>query len=376
MNLYVFFTFGVSLKTWSDTGMLSREMELYDQLQKRGVNVTLVTYGDESDKSYLNQYPGIKVLPIYSIIKKSNIPLFRLLNSLFILPFRLLPHVKNADVFKTKQMYGSWIPWINSIFSKKPYVFRTGFDYLYFHLQKGGSKLTYQVLKNIIKYVIRRAEIVLVSSIQDKDRMQEYCKNCKTDIIVTPNWVDMNKFRNFNKLKAKNKILFVGRLSEQKNLHLLIDSISDLDIELDIVGDGELRDSLKKYAEKTSVKVNFLGRFSNDELANLYNSYSIYILVSKYEGNPKTLLEAMSCELAVIGTNVIGIKEIIDDGVNGLIVEEDTKSVRNAIKTLIGDEDLRNRIGKNAREYILLNNSLSSYVDFEQNLFKRICMEK
>ena len=67
MKLFVFFTYGVSLKKWHETGILSREVSLYTGLVENGVKVTFVTYGDSKEKDYIKKYRGVEVIPIYSI---------------------------------------------------------------------------------------------------------------------------------------------------------------------------------------------------------------------------------------------------------------------------------------------------------------------
>jgi len=68
MNVILFFTYGVSLKTWESTGLLSREMELYNQLSKKyNIRFTFVTYGDKDDYQYENYFDNLKILPIYLI---------------------------------------------------------------------------------------------------------------------------------------------------------------------------------------------------------------------------------------------------------------------------------------------------------------------
>ena len=193
----------------------------------------------------------------------------------------------------------------------------------------------------------------------------------KSLIELRPNWVDTEKYKTFS-LKKRNRVLFVGRLNEQKNIPLLLESIHNTDITLDIVGDGELKDSLNKLVLKKNVKVNFLGRMSNDQMPELYNSYTVYVLCSHYEGNPKSLLEAMACGCAVVGTKVPGIKEIIRHGVNGFLVRENTEDLRSAIQRLMVDKPLRQELGLQARKQILLSNSLETALSKEYSTYMRL----
>jgi len=119
-----------------------------------------------------------------------------------------------------------------------------------------------------------------------------------------------------------------------------------------------------------------LGIIPNEKLPEIINQNQIYILPSFYEGNPKTLLESMSCGMACIGTNVKGINNIIKHGENGYLCNTDAESIKNAILTVYKDTKLRDRIGKAAREYIINNCSLEIIVEKEHAIYKSLLKKK
>jgi len=85
LKILVFFTYGVSLRTWDKAGLLEREVMLYKKLKDRyNVEVTFLTYGDENDYSYMNTTNGINIVPIYSILKKPKNKFLSLAKSFFI----------------------------------------------------------------------------------------------------------------------------------------------------------------------------------------------------------------------------------------------------------------------------------------------------
>lgn len=372
MKLFVFFTYGVSLKKWHDIGILSREISLYTGLVKNGVKVTFVTYGDSKEKDYIKKYKGIEVIPIYSIVKRNSNKYLRLLKSFFFIPFILLPYIKDADIIKSKQIFGSWVPSIILKILRKPYLLRTGYDYLHFFSKSNASKVLYRLLIIVFKFSLNVASRIQVATKQDKDRMIRYFPNCQGRIEISPNWVDTYKFRNLNLEHYDNRILFVGRLVEQKNIRLLIDAIAHTEIQADIVGDGDLKGDLINYARVKKSNVSFKGIFHNDELASIYNKYKVFVLLSTHEGNPKTLMEAMACGMSVIGTNVIGIKQLISHNKNGILVDQDKLLIRESILALFKDAELQNFLSKNARKYICKEFSLDSYVKYELSLYKNL----
>jgi glycosyltransferase involved in cell wall biosynthesis len=372
VKLFVFFTYGVSLKKWHETGILSREISLYTGLVENGVKVTFVTYGDSKEKDYIKKYRGVEVIPIYSIIKRNSNKYLRLIKSFFFVPFILLPYIKDADIIKSKQIFGSWVPAILSKILGKPYLLRTGYDYMHFFSKSHSSKILYNLLLIIFRFTTNCASKILVATKKDEERMISYFPNCIKKVEVSPNWVDTNKFKHLNLERYDDRILFVGRLVEQKNIRLLIDAIADTKIQADIVGDGDLKESLINYAHIKKSKVFFKGILDNDELVNIYNKYRVFVLLSTHEGNPKTLMEAMACGISVIGTNVIGIKQLISHNKNGILVDQDKLLIRESILALLKDAELQNFLSKNARKYICEEFSLDSYVKYELSLYKNL----
>jgi glycosyltransferase involved in cell wall biosynthesis len=87
---------------------------------------------------------------------------------------------------------------------------------------------------------------------------------------------------------------------------------------------------------------------------------------------PKTLLEAMSCGLPVIGANIDGIKEVIKHGKNGILCENNSNSIRGAIVTLMEDDGLERRIGENARKTIEERFSLEKLSEKELELYSQL----
>ena len=370
MKLFVFFTYGVSLDKWNETGILSREVSLYTELAKKGVKVTFVTYGDSDDERHLTGYKGIDVVPIYSLVRKSPNRYFRLIQSFFYTPFVLLPYAKEADIIKSKQIFGAWLPSIISRILKKPYILRTGYDYLDFFSRSNKSKFLKRLLIIIFRFSINSAAKIQVATKKDKDSMVNNFPNCRKKVDISPNWVDTERFFDLDVARYDNRILFVGRLTEQKNIPLLIDAIAGTEIQLDIVGDGELKENLINYALLRKSKVEFKGVVGNNDLANIYNKYKIFTLVSTHEGNPKTLMEAMACGMAVVGTNVIGIRQLINHNNNGILIEQVSSLIRSSILELFENKNLRTSLANNARKYIHDQYSLKSYVDKELKMYK------
>ena len=363
MNITLFFSYGISLRDWYDKGLLQREIVLYRELSKYH-NISFLTYGDESDYEYKQLIGNIKLFPIYSIIKKPKNRVFQLFQTALI-PRQLTHLLKHTDLLKTNQMWGGWVAVIAKIIYKKPLIVRCGYEQYDFAI-KAGKSLYYRIFiyfTSMLTY--RLANRIHVATEEDKQFVIDNFLASASKVYVHPNWIDIAKYKPLPETKKKNAVLYVGRLNRQKNIPLLLRALSNTDIQLDIVGVGEMRGELSYMANKLNVHVNFIGSISNDRMNELYNLYKVYVLCSHYEGNPKTLLEAMASGAAVIGTDVPGIRNVIQHEEDGLLVPDDKVLLREAIMHLLADEKIGEKFGKNARNKIIENNSLQVEVKKE-----------
>ena len=196
-------------------------------------------------------------------------------------------------------------------------------------------------------------------------------------IKLLGNGVDINVFRprteNEKQLMkdklglTKNRtVVFVGRLSKEKNISGLLHSwhqaysASLEDWKLVIVGDGPERRELENNAMKLNIadSVLFVGMQTN--VSEWLGASDVYVLSSFNEGLSNTLLEAMASGLPAVVTSVSGSVELIKETESGFVVEvNDTLSYSNALLTLFKSEPLRQRMGSNARKVIESKYSLS-----------------
>lgn len=150
-------------------------------------------------------------------------------------------------------------------------------------------------------------------------------------------------------------LVSVGRLSQQKNLSLLIDALAlvgDLKFTLKIAGEGSQRVMLEEKVAflGLSSRVEFLGNVQN--VSALLNVADIFVMSSEWEGLPISQIEATLSGLPVIVTNVGGCAEIVHRAANGLVVDERTPDeMARQLGILLTDDALRSRFSKNALLY-------------------------
>jgi glycosyltransferase involved in cell wall biosynthesis len=124
-----------------------------------------------------------------------------------------------------------------------------------------------------------------------------------------------------------------------------------LDIELNIAGDGNMRTKLENLANEISVadRVNFLGRIDPEKMPEVYRENHIFIMSSAHEGMSNAMLEAMASGLPIVTTRCEGVDELVED--NGIVVDRaDARSIADAIKSLVEDEHLYQRMCAKARQ--------------------------
>lgn len=152
-------------------------------------------------------------------------------------------------------------------------------------------------------------------------------------------------YREYNVKEKSNYILFYGRLSFEKGVFTLIDAFAKHpEIELKIVGTGPLESQMKELRDRLKANhITFLGHKSGSELFSLvHNARFVCVPSECYENNPMTIVESYSLGTPVIGADLGGIHEIIDDNQTGfLFTSGSIESLDNAIERakLIDDDN-------------------------------------
>jgi glycosyltransferase involved in cell wall biosynthesis len=178
------------------------------------------------------------------------------------------------------------------------------------------------------------------------------------DIPIIPNGVDISRFDAGDRDWSSPRILSAGRVVFQKGLDLglrALAGLKDLDWEWRIAGDGPQMDELKSLAREFGIseRVMFLGWQSREDLAEWYHRSNLFLFPSRHEGMPNAVLEAMASGLPVVATRIAGNEELVLDGETGLLVHpEDVQSLRDALRTLLADERLRERLGRASRQRV------------------------
>ncbi|MGB9635970.1 MAG: glycogen synthase [Thermoplasmata archaeon] len=202
--------------------------------------------------------------------------------------------------------------------------------------------------------------IIAVSQEMKKDIERVYGISSEK-IVVIHNGIDLTKYtkKESPELLAnlgvkKPYILFVGRLTRQKGIFELVEAMKKIRQKLVLVtGKPDTKEVEKELAEKLQGSENILWinrMLSEEEIIALYSSAQLFVCPSIYEPFGIIILEAMACGTPVVASAVGGIKEIIEHGKNGILVEPgNVEALAEAINRVLSEEELHHRLVREGR---------------------------
>jgi glycosyltransferase involved in cell wall biosynthesis len=201
-------------------------------------------------------------------------------------------------------------------------------------------------------------------------------------IEVISNGIDLSRFaQSAQDLSRKSGGVVIGtvaRLTEAKDHGNLLRAFATVrkevpDVRLLLVGDGELRQEVESLVSSLGLEdaVEMTGKRS--DIPQLLAGMDIFVLPSRREGFPVSIIEAMACGRPVVATDVGGVREIIDDGVDGIVVPpEDAAALAAAILGLVRDPDGRSRLGERAVHKAAANFSDQTMIGNYMRLFTSV----
>lgn len=203
-----------------------------------------------------------------------------------------------------------------------------------------------------------------------------------TKITVVPNGVDTDAFtpKRDRNADPDRIVLFVGRLVKNKGPDVFLEALPEIidtypDVSVRIVGEGPMEDELKQRSRSLglSEQVDFAGYV--ESMPETMQAADVFCRPSLSEGMPLTLLEAMACELPPVVSSVAGVPEVVTNYDTGILVDDPVPDeVRSALDAVLADPTLAERIGHNAREYVVENHDWESRVQDVLEVY-RTCLQ-
>lgn len=223
--------------------------------------------------------------------------------------------------------------------------------------------------KTISRFVSSQSNRIVVVSKDLKDKLIALDPSASSKMEVIPMGVAQTRpVVEISSCERPTTILFIGRLTEIKGLDLILRAMTvDAQWRLIVAGDGDRRDELEALAKRLSVDATFLGSITASRRNQLFENCDVVVVPSRVlasgrtEGTPVVCLEAMAAGKTVVASRVGGLAEIIVDGQNGLLFEPGNHhELRRILTSVLGNSDLRKKLGLNAR------------VSVEQNVWPQI----
>ncbi len=237
--------------------------------------------------------------------------------------------------------------------------------------------------------VFGRADYIIAVGNDIRDSLLKSLGN-KVAIKTVHNGIDYLRYANPAKLdpfqfrqslgvsNIARLVSMVGRLEKQKGHIYLIDAVAQLkekypDVVVLLVGDGELKAQLVEQVQRQKVAGNILFLGNRDDIPAILGISDVFVLPSIYEGVPLVLLEAMAAALPVVATNIAGTRELIESGVDGVLVEaESPEDIARAIDNVLSDVEQSRKMSVLAQTKVRERFTLQQMVSGTEDVYKEV----
>lgn len=336
----------------------------------RGDEVSLITTYLGKQKPFYPLSSGIKLIELSNILN-SKIPLI-------IKQFAKTKKIRSLFINTNPDLIISFLPNVNIT----TILASTHLPIPIIVCERNYYKDVNIYLRLISRQLYRYADIVLAQTARaahDLDRL--YPKLKQTYYIQNPLPTEIYSFKKNKKARPEKILLAIGRLVEQKQMHLAISAFAKLspnfpDWQLHIYGNGPLHNDL--FSQIT--KLQMLPKIRlNDAAPNLWEIMSTadaLVMTSNYEGFPNTLMEAMAIGLPCVAFDCpYGPRELSEDGRNILLVNlNDEQALEKALYQVMNDQHLRDELSGKSHEFVFKNNSLPKILAEWDYIFNQISL--
>jgi phosphatidylinositol alpha-mannosyltransferase len=329
-------------------GVTEHVRYLYEGLRKRGHDVRIITSSHGLQRSSDGD--------VIRIGKGFSVPANGSVGTLTVSPrfVSQVGDVLDRERFDLLHFHEPFVPFLSLVVLRQS----TSVNVATFHAF-GGFSPAYELGSRLLRPYARRLHGRIAVSAAARHFIDRYFPG---DYKVIPNGVDVDRFRRAVPIArwqdGTRNILFVGRHEPRKGLVELLKAFRILrktgcDCRLLIVGSGPQEREARRYVLTRRLQgVEFLGRVSDDEKAQLFKTADVYASpATGRESFGIVLLEAMAAGTPIVCSDIHGYKGVVRRGREGLLVPpRKPKALASAIGQLLADDDLRAEMGRNGRE--------------------------
>ncbi len=345
----------LSLSFFGRGAVMGRSRDEVRALLKAGYTVTVIT--DLRHLTYLNslnEYKNkLKIIPI----KLFRIPYFQKISSELVFAiqsYRALKALSKNSPIDLIICHAVSNSYAAAYFGKKhniPSVLILH-EMIRDRIEYGNpyNWWTTQFYKHATRYALKNIKYPIgVSNYMKNLAVLEGAKKKNTFVIHNP--VDLEKFFPLKDIIKDIEILFIGRLSVEKGVDILIKATQFFNKKwnITIIGEGALRKDLEQLSYQYKYDIKFVGWIDSENLNSHINRAKILIVPSVTEPHGIVVLEAMACSVPVIGSKTGGIPDMINHNVNGwLVKKKDPKALGQLINEVLSNEIKLQKMGKEA----------------------------
>ena len=366
IHLILFLSRATPLSCWEKIGTLDREIALYKNLRTYLGDLSIVTSGGAEELAYQDHLGNIRILYNRWGLSPNAYS--------FLAPFLHWGAMQGGTIYKTNQLDGAWTAVIAGQIHKKPVIVRAGYLWAEFFRAEEGKNFKAAVMHRLQAFSFKNARRIILTTEAMKHRVCAKYDLQSEKVNVIPNYVDTEGFCPMAGVEPiSGRVCYIGRLHPRKNLCVLIQAVSQIPgASLVLIGQGEQRQELEALALRCEADVRFMGILQHNQIPIEINRSETFILPSLFEGHPKALIEAMACGVAVVGTDVEGIRDVIRHEETGLLCSPTVEGVASALQRLLADAGLRRRLGKEARAFVEREYSLKRVAEMELTVLQRV----
>jgi len=288
-----------------------------------------------------------------------------------LMPLRHRRALAGCSVLRVFQITGALPAIIARRWLGVPFVTTYGFRYT----ELARSPLTRTLRRMVESMALAAADAIIVTT----PVLEAYVRGRRPrgEVRLIPNGVDTALFRPAARPPRDiREVLYVGRLSEEKNLGALIEAaarVKRTPIRVTLVGDGPTRNALEDRARALGVALQVHPVVPHPEVARLMASADAFVLASFNEGHPKVLLEAMAAGAPCVASDCEGNRSLVADGRTGLLFDPHRpEELAAQLDRVLQDPTLAGGLAAAAREQVTGRYDLGALVAEEIKLLKRM----
>lgn len=241
------------------------------------------------------------------------------------------------------------------------FTYHTLYD-KYLHYVPLGQNITKGIVQRMTVDFCNQCDCVIVPT--DVIRKHLLQQGVESPVEVVPTGINIDEFKNVDRQWLRSKynlapdtkiLLFVGRLGQEKNIPFLLDSFHRISLTnpntvLVLVGSGVDEEKLLARVTELNLsnKVIFTGRLSKEDTIKCYSGADIFVFASVTETQGLVIGEAKAAGLPVVAVDAYGVSEMVKHGEDGYLVPLDLEQYTKHVNKLLNDEQLRNKLSKNA----------------------------